>query len=625
MGDQFILQRYLEELTNYADIIYQGSQADLGEQPSAASVVAQDIDRFTISSVSADAITTTTVPSSRDIRSKLESVTLNNTETDQAGPLPVEITSEEPSGPSATIALSADATAAQDNDPSTLEIAVDGNSVTPLSASTARDAELFDYRKAETMRFTAMRHEKRKLLDDVDTQILDLRLRLIGPDTPSSALDELLNQGADPNTVWRKTIPSTLIYDLDPSARQVFNNQWWSFFPIQGAAKHSNLACLQSLLRFGADPNCTTNYETRTALTLAVCNKDVDAAKLLLSYGADPNLPLAKSELSETATALYSAVQVEHIELVTLLLEAGADPNPFSWDLNAGVVASPLWWALRNETPLGITICTALLRGGANANEGANWSHLNQILNRVKTLPSVDIKRLHWAVDITEILLQNKADPNFIQDGKSPLCRAVGIWSNKWDPRKLTGEEEPLRFRIVDQLVCCGANVNVRNNSRSSPLLQAVLCQSLRLTSYLIGEGADPTTKCHGHRDPNVRSALEAAAWIYNVDILVLILQSPLLRDTDVWLKKGRLIHLAIARISYIGLDTALQSLEMIKFLLQKGANTGARTVTYNSASGLGLPNEKPGRLRTVKRLVSDIQVPEGFDRNQLCQAVGLI
>jgi ankyrin repeat protein len=59
-------------------------------------------------------------------------------------------------------------------------------------------------------------------------------------------------------------------------------------------------------------------------LSAAVRRADVPMTKLLLEYGADPNLP---EEGAPRGVSLWTAVDKRHRELIELLLAHGADPN----------------------------------------------------------------------------------------------------------------------------------------------------------------------------------------------------------------------------------------------------------------------------------------------------------
>lgn len=126
-------------------------------------------------------------------------------------------------------------------------------------------------------------------------------------------IEELIEQGADPNTYW--------------SHRR----------PLYVALKDNQLAIVEALLRKGANPELAIDLRNN-ALHLAMddgfgfCN--LDAVKLLLHKGANPNArdtfdqhtPLMKITRLRDQFG-YTLTDKERKELITLFLEAGANIN----------------------------------------------------------------------------------------------------------------------------------------------------------------------------------------------------------------------------------------------------------------------------------------------------------
>jgi ankyrin repeat protein len=98
------------------------------------------------------------------------------------------------------------------------------------------------------------------------------------------------------------------------------------------------LARVQLVVEFGGielkGPNQYGLFRN-TPLAVVITWGDVDAARLLLEAGADPN---ARLEIDETA--LHRAASFDQLEIAQLLLEKGADPNVRDRD---GL--TPLDWA----------------------------------------------------------------------------------------------------------------------------------------------------------------------------------------------------------------------------------------------------------------------------------------
>ena len=93
------------------------------------------------------------------------------------------------------------------------------------------------------------------------------------------------------------------------------------------AARNGDIQRVQELLENGADIN-SIGYDGDTALIRASDKGYVDIVKLLLDYGADPNIQ--SEEGGDTALILASThPDTWHVytDIVRLLLENGANPN----------------------------------------------------------------------------------------------------------------------------------------------------------------------------------------------------------------------------------------------------------------------------------------------------------
>ncbi|HEY6400212.1 MAG TPA: ankyrin repeat domain-containing protein, partial [Blastocatellia bacterium] len=84
------------------------------------------------------------------------------------------------------------------------------------------------------------------------------------------------------------------------------------------AATNGDLAGIEELLRAGANVNCTVDIgEFGSPLSAAAYKGRLDAVRLLLDRGADPNVV-------SDAGPLINAAEAGHVEIVSLLLDRGA-------------------------------------------------------------------------------------------------------------------------------------------------------------------------------------------------------------------------------------------------------------------------------------------------------------
>ncbi|KIX96248.1 uncharacterized protein Z520_08026 [Fonsecaea multimorphosa CBS 102226] len=115
---------------------------------------------------------------------------------------------------------------------------------------------------------------------------------------------------------------------------------------FHGASKET----VEMLLRKGAAANecglfrhdiCEEDHQRSTALGAAVSNGDIEMARLLLDYGANPNGPIdgRHKRVLESMTEwfyhspLVVAAECKNLDMVQLLVERGADPNWSALDI----------------------------------------------------------------------------------------------------------------------------------------------------------------------------------------------------------------------------------------------------------------------------------------------------
>lgn len=128
------------------------------------------------------------------------------------------------------------------------------------------------------------------------------------------------------------------------------------------AIAHGDTARVKALLRAGAEPE-RRDSEGTTPLYEACVNGEAEIAGLLLAAGASPD---AESEgIGAQGTPLCAAASWGHTDAVRVLLAYGADPNLRE---DNGTGWSPLHWANRGPHPETVGL---LVTSGATAKEPA--------------------------------------------------------------------------------------------------------------------------------------------------------------------------------------------------------------------------------------------------------------
>ena len=167
------------------------------------------------------------------------------------------------------------------------------------------------------------------------------------------------------------------------------------------AISNHDVIQMKKILKAGADPN-TRNSEGWPMLMCAAWTMNAEVTKVLLEYGADPNVLLDYS----CDTVISFSAHKGDLETTAVLLEAGADPN-----ISGTGNYNALMYAITCEHP---EVAKLLLENGANVN----------------AVDDIGNTSLEWAVgsgntDTVKMLLEYGADPNTQnQYGNTVLMRA---------------------------------------------------------------------------------------------------------------------------------------------------------------------------------------------------------
>lgn len=248
---------------------------------------------------------------------------------------------------------------------------------------------------------------------------------------------------------------------------------------LMGAAAQGYVEIIRVLLDNGAAVDARAQGAAATGATplmFAVANERVEATRLLLARGANPNLNSA-----DGMTPLVEAAAHRSLDIVRLLIDARANPS---------LAPSKI-----RITPLIAAVATMEAGTGAsNRARGVNIELVKLLLDKgasVNTQSAAGTALTQAAAtagnaEILRVLLANRAvvPRNALAEG------AAG-----------TGDVE-----MISLLIGAGADVNARGAERQTPLMHAAGRLLLGPVELLLSRGADPNAK-----DTVGRTALDIA------------------------------------------------------------------------------------------------------------------
>ena len=242
--------------------------------------------------------------------------------------------------------------------------------------------------------------------------------------------------------------------------------------PLYYAADKGHYEVAKLLLDWGADPNiqCTMSPWYKTPLSCAMRNEQLALVIFLLEKNADPNIRGGPRRW----TVLHHAAKKGYMELAKLLLQKNA--NLDIQEDCVGCSSTPLHYAMKNGH---LKLAKLLIDNNADPglrDEGIEYG----------SMP------LHYAakngyLELVELLLQKNVDPN-IQDG-------VGYGSTPLHHAAESGHLE-----LVKLLLEKGADPNIQDcrGYGSTPLHHAAENGHLELVKLLLKKGADPNIQVDG-------------------------------------------------------------------------------------------------------------------------------
>ena len=290
----------------------------------------------------------------------------------------------------------------------------------------------------------------------------------------------------------------------------VYDDIYWT--PLHHASWFEYPEFTEVLLKSGARVNIKNRSgETPLCLISGSYHGNLETARLLLEYGADPGVRCHKGRDS-----LYMALREGHQGLIQLLLKRGASPNARD---DSG--RTLLQIAVQNREEVGLI--QLLLKHGADPNtrdvDGQTLLHVssrhghpeaakvllelgldvNSCDNRGRTPIQLALEMEEYgfpteAMDIAQLFLMHGADLNTQGNDGQTLLRAFARHG---------------RQEAAERLLELGVDVNSRDNRGQAPLQKALersgryIREDADLVQMLLKHGADPNTEVYNYDDQN--------------------------------------------------------------------------------------------------------------------------
>ncbi|KAJ7900863.1 ankyrin repeat-containing domain protein [Mycena leptocephala] len=348
-------------------------------------------------------------------------------------------------------------------------------------------------------------------------------------------------------------------------------------------------------------------YET--ALQVGA-RRSPEIVKLLLEYGADPNieggahgtalqavsdmacweivlllLAESRTKIPEDTDILRQAIYAGEIEVVRLLLEKGADPNFRGGEYGTALQAA----SMQDVSPDGFTrsddpvlvqknlkMITLLLDMGADPNvEGGKYGTALQAAS------------YQGKLEVVAMLLEEGADPN-------AQCGEYGTALQAASMQDVTGNiftrsDDPVlvqkNLKMITLLLDMGADPNVQGGKYGTALQAASYMGKLEVVTLLLEQGADLNLQ-----GGEYGTALQAALYMGKLEVVMLLLE----QGADLNLQGGEyrtaLQAASIEDITGDGFppsdDPVLiqKNLKMITLLLDMGADPNVQGGKYGTA-----------------------------------------
>ncbi|KAH8681113.1 ankyrin [Xylariales sp. PMI_506] len=374
---------------------------------------------------------------------------------------------------------------------------------------------------------------------------------------------------------------------------------------LREAVRHHDVETVRLLLLFGADPNIA-DKDGMTPLLSAIEESFFDGASMLLKYGADANLAGGR----EPVAPLGLSILEDKFNFARLLLTYGADANHLMADGDT-VLIKAIGKKLNKK------FIDMLLEYGSDAN-GKNKEGKSPLFEAITSA----------RVEVVTSLLDHGANPN-LPGPKHMLwpatyqtaCLKV-LLARGADPKKAPGLMELAasinNIESVRVLLKAGVDPNAKKDGTYTPLCTSIRDNRPDIFELLLSNGADPNVpaseypcfKCVTHYRVQYLAPLVAAGGDLNSPkgIVEMAVQFNNVEAINWLLDHGVSINDKAPKTNATPLTTAIREnrLDLVDLLLKRGADPNVRGQDWPVCMAVRQPE-------ILKRLLPSVAEPRAF------------
>ena len=331
--------------------------------------------------------------------------------------------------------------------------------------------------------------------------------------------------------------------------------------PLHFAIENGNIDIAEILLKNKAIVDICDERTGIAPIHLAT-NSSVEMVKLLLRYGADPNV---KCNFGMTPLHYFATSQTHDFEIGKLLIENGASIN--SMDKRN---YSPLYLAILEDN---LNAVRDLLENGAKVQD---CEEINKSLLLIRAINNTED-------EIAELLVENGADLEIkTHFGCTPL--AVAMLKK--------------RYKVVESLICNGANTNTRFYDSAGDFGTPLIHYAIKLKDVkflkLLAQNSAHLEEIHNGNTPLMHACMNCWGSLdYEKDFVILKLLLENGANPNI---KRKGIH----QFTPLHVAAKFCDEKFVNVLLKYGANQNLRSGDGNSSLETVLKMEDDRILKTM-------------------------